>query len=94
MTSLVFALMGKLTSQTREKIHLTYTSVWRATPPVMGKTMPLVVVSVVTVTIIIIATVIPIPRSLKQRWFLGHNVYYSVVITLNHKTNIKAKIYS
>jgi len=61
--------------------------VWRATSSVMCKTAAFFIVSVLSMTVIIIPTVIPIPRSFKQWWFLGHNVYYSMVIILNHKTN-------
>lgn len=61
---------------------LTYTSVWRATSSVMGKTATLFIVSVLSVTVIIIPTVIPIPRSFEQWWFLRHNVYYSMVIII------------
>lgn len=59
-----------------------YTSVWWATSSFMGKTATLFVVPVLSVAVIVIPTVTPFSRSVKQWWFLGHDVYYSMVIII------------
>lgn len=69
-----------------------HASVWWATSSFMGKTATLFVVPVLNMAVIIVPTVTPFSRSVKQWWFLGHDVYYSMVIII--RMNPRRKTFS